>query len=76
MSQSINVKVEYVQGPLYIVIYGIFRWCQSAIPIFDILIGFGVMAERLNPYDGIFRVLGFSTPPPRPHRQKFEIISR
>ena len=57
-----KVKVEYVQKHLYIIIFGIYRGCQAAIPIFDILIGFGVMAERLNHYVGIFRFLGcFST---------------
>ena len=57
-----KVKVKYVQGHLYIVIFGIYRECQAAIPIFDILIGFGVIAERLNPHVKIFRFLGcFST---------------
>ena len=46
MSKPIYVKVKYDQGHLYIVIFGIYRRCQAAIPIFDILIGFGVMAER------------------------------
>ena len=50
MSKPIYVKVKYDQGHLYIVIFGIYRRCQAAIPIFDILIGFGVMAERLNPH--------------------------
>ena len=55
MSKPIYVKVKYDQGHLYIVIFGIYRRCQAAIPIFDILIGFGVMAERLNPHVEIFR---------------------
>ena len=62
MTQPIKVKVEYIQEHLYIVIFGIDRGCQAAIPIFDILIGFGVMAERLNPYVGIFRFLGCFRP--------------
>ena len=33
-----KVKVKYVQGHLYIVIFEIYRRCLSAIPIFDNLI--------------------------------------
>ena len=62
MSKPMKVKAIYVQGHLYIVIFGIYRRCPAAIPIFDILIGLGVMADRLNPYIGIFRFFGcFST---------------
>ena len=62
MRPPMKVKVKYVQRHLYIIIFGIYRGCQAAILIFDILIGFGVIAERLNPYVGIFRFLGcFST---------------
>ena len=62
MRQLMKVKVKYVQRHLYIIIFEIYRECQAAIPIFDILIGFGVMAERLNPYVGNFRFLWwFST---------------
>ena len=56
-----KVKVKYFQGHLYIVIFGIY---QAAIPIFNILIGFGVIAEGLNKYDGIFRVFGVDPPAP------------
>ena len=73
MSQLMKIKVKYVQGHLYIVILEIYRWYQAAIPTFDILIGFEVITERLNPDDEIFRVLFFSTllPPPPPHKQQF-----
>ena len=74
-TEPMKVEVEYVQGYSYIVIFGIYRICQAAFPIFDILIYFGVMTERLNPYDGFFRVLGFFDPP-APHRQIFKILSR
>ena len=53
-------------------VFGIYRWCQAVIPIFDILISFGVMAERLNPYVGIFRFLRVFDPP-APHTQKFKM---
>ena len=33
MSQSMKVKVKYVQGYLYFVIFGIYRWCQAAIQL-------------------------------------------
>ena len=62
MSKPIYVKVKYDQGHLYIVIFGIYRRCQATISIFDILISFGVMAERLNPHVGIFRFLGVFRP--------------
>ena len=72
MIQPMKVKVKYVQGHLYIVIFEIHRLCKAAIPIFDILIGFRVMAERLNPYDEIFRVLFFFDPPaPTEKKSKF-----
>ena len=62
MSKPMKIKVKYDQGHLYIVIFGIYRRCQATIPIFDILIDFGVMAEKLNPHVKIFRFLGcFST---------------
>ena len=54
ISKQMKVKVKYVQRYLYIVICGFYRGCQAAIPICDILIGSRVMAERLNPYVGIF----------------------
>ena len=57
-----KVKVLYDQEHLNIVIFWIDRRCQAAIPIFDILIGFGVIVERLNPHVKIFRFWGcFST---------------
>ena len=62
MSKPIYIKVKNDQGHLYIVIFGIYRRCQAAIPIFDILIGFGVTAERLNLHAGIFRFLGVFRP--------------
>ena len=62
MSQPMKVKVKYVQGQLYIVIFGIYWWCQAAIPILDILIGFRVIVERGDPNDLICRVFWcFST---------------
>ena len=72
-----KIKVKYVQGHLYIVILEIYRWCQAAIPTFDILIGFEVMTERLNPDDEIFRVLFFSTllPPPPPQTTILNFVS-
>ena len=73
MSKPIYVKVKYDQGHLYIVIFGIYRRCQAAIPIFDILIGFGVMAERLNPMSE-FSVFWVFFDPPGPHRQKLKIL--
>ena len=73
MSKPIKVKVKYDQGHLYIIIFRIYRRCQAAIPIFDILIGFGVMAERLNPRVGIFRFLGVFNPP-WPPQTKFKIL--
>ena len=73
MSKPIEVKVKYDQEHLYIVIFGIYRRCQAAILIFDILIGFGVMAKRLNPLVGIFRFLGVFQPS-WPHRQKLKIL--
>ena len=73
MSKPMKVKAKYFQGHLYIIIFGIYRRCPAAIPIFDILIGFGVMAERLNPYIGIFRFFLVFFDPPDPHRQKFKI---
>ena len=53
MSKPIRVKVKYVQTHFYIINLGIYRWYQAVIPIFDIWIGFGVMAEKLNYYAGI-----------------------
>ena len=72
---KVKVKVKYDQVHLYIVIFGIYRRCQ-AISIFDILIGFGVMAERLNPHVGIFLFFFFWVffDPPGPHRQKLKIL--
>ena len=63
MRKPMKVKVYYVQEHFYIINFGIHRWCQAAIPIVDILIGFGVMAERLNPYVGMFRFWGVFVPP-------------
>ena len=40
----------------------------------NILIGFGVIAERLNPHVKIFRFFGVFFDPPGPHRQKFKIL--
>ena len=76
MSKPMKVKAKYDQGHLYIVIFGIYRRCQAAIPIFDILIGFRVMAERLNPHVGIFHFWGcFSTLlAPKVKNQKFKIL--
>ena len=45
-----KVKVEYVQEHLYIIIiFRIYRWYQTAVPIFNILISFEVMVERQKP---------------------------
>ena len=71
MSKSMKVKVKHVQGHLYIVLYRIISLSSefivdfklAAISILDILIGFGVMAERLNPYVGIFDFWGVFRPP-------------
>ena len=32
MSQPMKVKVKYVQEQTYIIIFGIYRRCQAAIP--------------------------------------------
>ena len=60
-----KVKVKYDQRHLYIIILGIYLRCQAAIPNFDILISFGVIAERLNPHVRIylFCVFRSSWPP-------------
>ena len=52
-----RVEIKYVQGHFYIINFGIYLRYQAVIPIFDIWIGFGVMAEKLNHYVGIFRFL-------------------
>ena len=57
--QPMKVMVKYLQGHFYIINFGIYRWRRAAIPIFDILIGFGVMTERLNPYISEFSFLLF-----------------
>ena len=62
----------------YIINFGIYRWYQAVIPIFDIWIGFGVMAEKLNHYVGIFRfcwcffVHPAPPPPPPDKNSKFQ----
>ena len=84
MSQPMKVKVKYVQEQLYIAIFGIYLWCQAAIPIVDILIGFGVMAAwlilELWPKDWTpmteFSVFWVFFRPSCPHRQKLKILSR
>ena len=56
---QMKVKVEYVQGHLYIDIFRIYRWCQAAIPIFNNLISFGRKTEPLwrnFPCFGFFRL--------------------
>ena len=74
MSKPMRVKVKYVQKHFYIINLGICRWYQAVIPILDIWIGFGVMAEKLNHYVRIFRFCGvFYVHPPPPPRQKFKI---
>ena len=62
MSKPMRVEIKYVQGHFYIINFGIYLRYQAVIPIFDIWIGFGVMAEKLNHYVGIFRFL-FIQPP-------------
>ena len=66
-----KMKVKYLQGHFYITNFWIYRWREAAIQILDILIGFGVMAERrTEPYANvrIFVFFSFSTVrPPPPH---------
>ena len=69
-----KVKVLYDQEHLNIVIFWIDRRCQAAIPIFDILIGFGVIVERLNPHVQ-FSVFGGVFRPSWPSPDKFKILS-
>ena len=69
MSKPITVEVEYVQDHSYIDNFEIYRWYQAAIPIFEILVGFRVMAERLNPMSEFSVFVVFLSL--LPHRQKF-----
>ena len=74
ISKLMKVKVKYVHGHLYIVIFGIYRWCQTAIPIFDRLV------PELLPRDWTsmseFSVFGVFFDHPGAHRQKFKILVR
>ena len=48
MSKPMKVKVKYVQGHLYIVIFEIYRGCPAAIPIFDNLISSWDIWKRIE----------------------------
>ena len=70
MSKPIKVKVVHVQYDFYSINVGIYRWYPAIIPIFDIFIGFGVMAGILKPLVGIFRIMWVFFVPPAPTDKK------
>ena len=74
MSKPMRVEIKYVQGHFYIINFRIYLLYQAVIPIFDIWIGFGVMAEKLNHYVGIFRFLFIQSPPKKIQNSKKAII--
>ena len=70
-----RVKVKYVQRHFYIINFGIYRWYQAAIPIFDIRFGFGVMVKKLNQvlcrnFPFLWCFCSSSPPPPPPTKIK------
>ena len=80
MSKPMKVKVKYVQGHLYIynniLIFEIYRRCQAAIPIFDILVWFRSYGRKTEPICGNLPIFWVFFDQPDPHRQKFKILAR
>ena len=69
-----RVEIKYVQRHFYIINFRIYLLYQAVIPIFDIWIGFGVMAEKLNHYVGVFRLFIHSPPLTKIQNSKNAII--